>query len=71
VHTENCVGAGESSCYLEGDDVRIVVVRVSWARVSDYKGLVKDWVAQGEEEAWEEFENGRSPRPTQLNGYNH
>ncbi|KAA8914676.1 hypothetical protein FN846DRAFT_896904 [Sphaerosporella brunnea] len=57
LHTESCVGSGESMCYLEGEDARIVVVTISWTRVADYKGLVKDWVKPGEEKAWEEFEN--------------
>ncbi|KAF8538016.1 hypothetical protein BDD12DRAFT_743028 [Trichophaea hybrida] len=64
VHTENCTAAGESMCYLEGENSRIAVVTISWTRVADHKGLVKDWVAPGEEEAWREFEEGSG----QVNG---
>jgi hypothetical protein len=67
VHTENCVGSGESMCYLEGEDARIVVVTISWTRVADHKGLVKDWIAPGEEKAWEEFESDTA-RPAAVNG---
>jgi hypothetical protein len=56
IHTKNCAGAGESMCYIEDQDARIVVVRVSWARVADYKGLVKNWVASGEEDSWTKFD---------------
>lgn len=56
VHTENCASAGESMCYLQGENTRIAVVTVSWTRVADHKGLITDWVAPGEEQAWKEFE---------------
>ncbi|KAI5779098.1 hypothetical protein EDC01DRAFT_318697 [Geopyxis carbonaria] len=76
-HSENNSGGGESRCYLEGDGMRVVVVRVAWARVADYRGFVRDWVASGEEAAWTEFEksNGTSngttanaPSQVQVNG---
>jgi len=51
-------------CYLEGENTRIAVVTISWTRVADHKGLVKDWVTPGEEEAWKEFEEGTG----QVNG---
>lgn len=38
----------ENRCYLEGAQVRVVVVRVGWARVADYRGRVTDWKASGE-----------------------
>ncbi|KAI5845905.1 hypothetical protein BZA05DRAFT_407284 [Tricharina praecox] len=68
VHTDNCVGAGESMCYLEGEDARIVVVTISWARVANHKGVVKDWVAPGEEQAWAEFDSGAGQVQQQVNG---
>jgi len=68
VHIDNCIGAGESMCYLEGADARIVVVTISWARVADHKGVVKDWVAPGEEEAWNEFAAGTGQAQRQVNG---
>lgn len=72
VHEENNeVGVTEGQCYLEGEDVRVVVVRVTWARVADYKGFVRDWVAEGEEGAREEMEgsvNGGAAARAGLNG---
>jgi hypothetical protein len=38
------IAAGTSSCYMEGDDVRVVVVRVREGRIADWKGGVKDWM---------------------------
>ncbi|KIX04874.1 uncharacterized protein Z518_05745 [Rhinocladiella mackenziei CBS 650.93] len=35
---------GNSSCYIEGDDVRVVLVPVREGRIADWKGGVKDWV---------------------------
>ncbi|CCX04947.1 hypothetical protein FPQ18DRAFT_349305 [Pyronema domesticum] len=66
VHTENCTAAGESMCYLNEESTRIAVVAISWARVADHKGSVKDWIAPGQEKAWKEFEEG-TPAP-QVNG---
>jgi Pyridoxamine 5'-phosphate oxidase len=43
-------GSGNSSCYIEGEDVRVVVVRVREGRIADWKGGVKDWVVVDEEE---------------------
>lgn len=31
------------SCYIEGEDVRVVLVRVKEGRIADWKGGVKDW----------------------------
>jgi hypothetical protein len=33
-----------ASCYIEGDDVRVVIVPVREGRTADWKGGVKDWV---------------------------
>lgn len=41
-------------CYLEGEEVRVVVVRIGWARVADYRGGVTDWRASDEGEEGEE-----------------
>ena len=35
--------AQQSSCYIEGDSVRVVVVPVTEGRIADWKGGVKDW----------------------------
>lgn len=48
VHLENNP-QDENKCYLEGAEVRVVVVRVGWARVADHRGGVKDWKASGED----------------------
>lgn len=39
-HTE---GDGGASCYIEGEDVRVVLVGVREGRIADWKGGVKDW----------------------------
>lgn len=33
----------QSSCYIEGDEVRVVVVPITEGRIADWKGGVKDW----------------------------
>ncbi|EXJ71537.1 uncharacterized protein A1O5_05345 [Cladophialophora psammophila CBS 110553] len=38
-----------SSCYIEGDDVRVVIVPVREGRIADWKGGVKDWVLVNED----------------------
>lgn len=48
VHMENNP-QDENRCYLEGAQVRVVVVRVRWARVADYRGGVTDWKASEED----------------------
>lgn len=37
-----------SSCYIDGDEVRVVVVRVREGRIADWKGGVKDWLVTDE-----------------------
>lgn len=39
-----CFEGSTSSCYIDGDDVRVVVVRVREGRIADWKGGVKDWL---------------------------
>lgn len=41
---------GSSSCYIEGDDVRVVVVRVREGRIADWKGGVRDWLIVDDED---------------------
>lgn len=53
-------GGGGSSCYIDGEDVRVVVVRVREGRIADWKGGVKDWVVVDEEEEEEETMQGGS-----------
>ena len=47
---------GSASCYMEGDDVRVVVVRVKEGRIADWKGGVKDWQIIDDEERVREAE---------------
>ncbi|KAK7188706.1 pyridoxamine phosphate oxidase [Paraphaeosphaeria sporulosa] len=37
-------GDGGTRCYVEGEEVRVVVVRIRDGRVADWKGQVRDWV---------------------------
>jgi len=36
-------GDGGAGCYIEGQEVRVVVVPLKDGRISDWKGMVKDW----------------------------
>nr|BAP05533.1 hypothetical protein [Pseudopyrenochaeta lycopersici] len=36
-------GDGGTKCYVEGEAVRVVVVRVRDGRIADWKGQVRDW----------------------------
>jgi Pyridoxamine 5'-phosphate oxidase len=35
---------GSSSCYIAGEDVRVVLVQVREGRIADWKGGIKDWI---------------------------
>jgi hypothetical protein len=61
---------GSSSCYIDGDDVRVVVVRVKEGRIADWKGGVKDWLIVDEDEARGEQadERGRTEETPLVNG---
>ncbi|MCJ1400091.1 hypothetical protein MMC11_003294 [Xylographa trunciseda] len=43
-------GDGGTSCYIEGEEVRVVLVRVKEGRIADWKGGVKDWKIVSETE---------------------
>lgn len=45
-------GDGGTSCFIQGEEVRVVVVEVRRGRIADWKGGVKDWslVSEGEGE---------------------
>ena len=47
-----------SSCYIDGDEVRVVVVRVSEGRIADWKGGVKDWLVTDEDDDVEGVHEG-------------
>ncbi len=34
---------GGRGCFIEGDEVRVVVVKIKDGRVADWKGAVRDW----------------------------
>lgn len=36
-------GDGGTKCYVEGEEVRVVVVRIRDGRIADWKGQVRDW----------------------------
>lgn len=37
-------GDGSTHCYMEGDRVRVVIVKIRDGRIADWKGQVRDWV---------------------------
>ena len=41
--TPNAPGDGGTSCFIEGEEVRVVLVGVKEGRIADWKGGVKDW----------------------------
>ena len=47
-----------SSCYIDGDDVWVVVVRVREGRIADWKGGVKDWLVTDEDDDIEGVHEG-------------
>ncbi|KAL8719245.1 MAG: hypothetical protein Q9225_003730 [Loekoesia sp. 1 TL-2023] len=51
-------GDGGASCYIEGEEVRVVLVGVKEGRIADWKGGVKDWVIMSPSE---QRERGRQP----------
>lgn len=42
-------GDGGTRCYVEGEEVRVVVVKIKDGRIADWKGQVRDFVVRGEE----------------------
>lgn len=36
-------GDGGRGCFIEGEEVRVVVVKIKDGRVADWKGAVRDW----------------------------
>ncbi|MCJ1427731.1 hypothetical protein MMC29_005636 [Sticta canariensis] len=43
-------GDGGASCFIEGEEVRVVLVGVREGRIADWKGGVKDWTLVSPEE---------------------
>lgn len=44
-------GDGEASCFMEGEEVRVVLVGVRQGRIADWKGGVKDWTVVSPEDS--------------------
>ena len=44
-------GDGGRKCYVEGEEVRVVVVSIRDGRIADWKGQVRDWVVNTEGQA--------------------
>ena len=56
-------GDGGASCYIEGEEVRVVLVDVKEGRIADWKGGVKDWslvTEDGDERGRQGLVNGVS-----------
>jgi hypothetical protein len=43
VNGESGEGDGGTKCYVEGKEVRVVVVRIQDGRIADWEGQVRDW----------------------------
>jgi Pyridoxamine 5'-phosphate oxidase len=43
-------GDGGRGCFIEGEEVRVVVVRIRDGRVADWKGAIRDWTLSEEGE---------------------
>lgn len=41
-------GDGGRGCFIEGEEVRVVVVRIRDGRVADWKGMIRDWALSEE-----------------------
>jgi hypothetical protein len=37
-------GDGGTKCYVEDDEVRVVVVRITGGRIADWRGQTRDWI---------------------------
>jgi len=42
-------GDGGRGCFIEGEEVRVVVVKINDGRIADWKGGVQDWVIADED----------------------
>jgi hypothetical protein len=40
-------GDGGKKCYVEDDELRVVVVKIRDGRIADWKGGFRDWVVDG------------------------
>jgi len=53
-------GDGGRGCFIEGEEVRVVVVKITDGRVADWKGAVRDWSLSSEEGTGSGLVNGIS-----------
>lgn len=53
-------GDGGRGCFIEGEEVRVVVVKIKDGRVADWKGAVRDWSLCPQEETASGLVNGVS-----------
>lgn len=44
--TETREGDGGTRCYVEGEEVCVVVVKIKDGRIADWKGQVRDWTVE-------------------------
>lgn len=49
---------GGTRSYVEGEGVRVVVVKIKDGRIADWKGQVRDWVVRGEGDRAAALPNG-------------
>ena len=46
---ESTTGDGGRGCFIEDEDVRVVVVKINDGRIADWKGGVRDWIVTASE----------------------
>lgn len=46
-HERGETGDGGRGAFVEGEEVRVMVVRITDGRVADWKGAVRDWRLEG------------------------
>lgn len=51
-------GDGGRGCFIEGEEVRVVVVKINDGRIADWKGGVKDWIIAPDAGAGAQMVNG-------------
>lgn len=51
LQSDTAEGDGGTRCYVEGEEVRVVVVQIRDGRIADWKGQVRDWVVEQDAQA--------------------
>ncbi|KAF2271216.1 hypothetical protein CC78DRAFT_528127 [Lojkania enalia] len=49
--SETQEGDGGTKCYVESEEVRVVVVKIRDGRIADWKGQVRDWAVKADRES--------------------